>query len=893
MNTYLDKAIDTYKKIATLDFTMYGEFVLEYLKVNYIETLDDIELFKQLAQYVIMDSDIYCKKIKDRKYLIEPKKIDGSVALSINSDIIRSKVKELNPSILFGTFEKVLSIFEYIKILRVEFPSSPGFNQIEFDKILNELSSDIKQSLIYLAMFNANKKTKEKIIEKWNVELFSYFSKSILNAEYLILDDYKKRLDEIEKYFDEKGDESIGDETGRKMGRFYTEKAFLRVSWYLQEACSCIRRYLKENQESNLLLVNTDRKKRFRRKEIYKNKYFGADKTKFYEELLESIIQMTIIDHYFRSDAETVEKLFHLYEQVKELKVKKSFFNENELYTEVIDEVLAKVATMLDLILNSDFHQHTDQKIDVDYYYIINSRISKDDFIKNELAQYCKRDTSDNIYINDRKLNKGKEFKFEEVEFEYNVKEYVDLKLYYDAVSTGMNAYYEQSKIISRIQNCMNISCVCSEQCAIQENDEVGDNKNTTDETVDSVTTDKPNHYTEQEVVDAIRNFVDSQPSNLSPSFFRQVLEFIDMLISKEKNKQTAIEKGKSPKIREYHFLLKKVLNLLSKFLNKFVSDIPFAYRPYFEYSFYSCCPEKGIIYKKIDKSDIEGYNMENFKGKFFFASIDCMPINYLYLTKLYNKFKILHKELVYNFDERSRENLRKEFDSLSEKVEKTLDDKTKEVNVKVEAELTKNGDLVEQKLKATSNEITNKNLEHMIVSLGIFAAFIAFVTISINLVKVAQNIWQFIVFSCTFSICLLLFVVCLKPGQNITSHVKKRLHGPWKAGRIFKYAVTLFSAISVMIGLMFLTSKLPVFNVDLQLQRQDSIIDGFIKKEKQMLIDYELLLKDYKVLKAEKDSLRVKLFSPVKDTIPNEVKTKKSANSNLLHNSMKRKALK
>lgn len=892
METYLDQAIRTYRKIATLDFTMYGEFVLEYLKVNNVETLDDIELFKQLTQYVVMDSDIYCKQTNDGKYLFEPELFDDAVKLGVDLKIIRSKVEELNPSVLFGTFENVLSIFEYIKQVREKYPSPPGFNKEGFDEISKQLSDDIKQALIYLAVFNANKKTREKIIEKWNIELFSYFSKSILNAEYLILDNYKKRLDEIEKYFDEKGDESIGDETGRKMGRFYTEKAFLRVSWYLQEACSCIKRYLKENQESNLLLVNSDRKKRFRRKEIYKNKYFCADKTKFYEALLESIIQMTIIDHYFRSDAETVEKLFHLYEQVKELKVKKAFFNENELFTEVIDEVLAKVATMLDLILNSDFHQHTDQKIDVDYYYIINSRVSKDDFIKNELAQYCKRDTSENIYISDRKLNKGKEFKFKEVEFEYN-EQYSDLKLYYDAVTTGMKAYYEQSKIISKVRNCINISCVCIEPSAIHENNEVGDIKNTTDETVDNVITDKPNHYTEQEVVDAIRSFVDDQPSNLSPSFFRQVLEFIDMLISKEKSKPTAIEKGKSPRIREYHFLLKKVLNLLSKFLNKFVSDIPFAYRPYFEYSFYSCCPEKGIIYKKIEKSDIEDYKVENFKGKFFFASIDCMPINYLYLTKLYNKFKILHKELVYNFDERSRENLRKEFDSLSEKVETTLDDKTKEVDDKVKEELDKTTKSVEDKLEETSKDVVNKNLEHMVVSLGIFAAFIAFVTISINLVKVAQNIWQFIVFSCTFSICLLLFVVCLKPGQNITSHVKKRLHGPWKAGRIFKYAVTLVSAISVMIGIMFLTSKLPVFNVDLQLQRQDSIIDGFIKKEKQMLIDYELLLKDYKVLKAEKDSLRVKLFSPVKDTIPNEVKTKKSANSNLLHNSMKRKALK
>lgn len=872
-NTYLEEAIEVYRKITTLDFTMYSAFVIEYLKKNGIGTLEAISLFKQFAQIDVMDNEIYCKKTENGFYIIEPYLEDG-VELKVDTAKIKKEVNDLNPSMLGGSLEKILSILDYIKQMRKELDPTSGFDYDKYFETLNELQDGIKQALIYLALIKADEKSRDKIIINWNIQLFSYFSKSILNAEYLILDDYKTRLDKIEEYFDEKNDELI-DEASRKIGRFYTEKAFLRVSWYLQEACSFIKRYLSENQESNLLLVNSDRRKRFRRKEIYKNKYLGADKTKIYEALLESIIQMTVIDHYFRSDAESVEKLFHLYEQVKELKFSK-VLSDNELYIEVLDEVLAKVATMLDLILNNKFHQHTDCKIDVDYYYIINSRKSKDDFIVNELAQYCKRDTSDNLYIQNRKKHEGEEFKFQEMKFEYDENNFIDLKLYHDAVSTGMSAYCEQSVIISKIHHCIYNNCKSTEKCALQEVNEGTQDKKGAVQTVEDFIEDSSNiqSFTEQEVVDAIKKFVEQQPSNLSPSFFRQVLEFIDKLIVKEASCPTTVKGGEISKIREYHILLKKVLNLLFNFLNKFVSDIPFSYRPYFEYSYYSCTVERGIIYTKIDGSYIKKYEKEKFKDKFFFASIDCMPINYLYLSKLYNKYKVQHKELVYNFDEESRKTLRKDFETLSNEVTTKLNTETTIVKKEVTDALKNNKDLVEKKLDETSRDLTSKNLEHMIVSLGIFAAFIAFVTISINLVKVAQNIWQYIVFSCTFTICLLLFVVYLKQGETIMSHIKVKVGGQWKAKRIFKYIVTLLFAVFSIIGIMILTSRLPVFNADMQLQKQDSIINGYLIKEKQMLKDYDLLLEDYRVLKAEKDSLKL-MVSPLKDVTPSDLKNK------------------
>lgn len=870
MNTYLDEAIETYRKITSLDFTIYSEFVFEYLQKNGVETLEDIKLFQQFAQYDVMDNEVYCERKENGSYSIEPQKMKDGVKLKVDKVEIESEVKKLNPSVLSGTLVTILSILAYIKQVRKKYPTplSTIFNHGEYIEVLNDLEDNKKQALIYLALLQGDESSRDKIIEDWNIQIFSYLSKSILNAEYLIFNDYKTKLDQIELFFDEKF-ESVN-EVSRKIGRFYTEKAFLRVSWYLQEACSFIKRYLSDNQESNLLLVNSDRRKRFRRKEIYKNKYLGAEKTKVYEALLESIIEMTIIDHYFRSDAETVEKLFHLYEQVKEQKGNKTL-SDNKLYKEVIDEVLAKVATMLDLILNNEYHKHTDPQIDVDYYYIINSRKSKDDFIINELAQYCKRDTSGNVCIRERKEHEGGKIDCQIAKFEYEEESFSDLKLYYEAVTTGMVAYEAQSEIISKIHRCTNKNCSCTAKCALQTTDEGVENANILTAEKEKEALPSIPLCTEQEVVDAIKQFIEKQPANLSPSFFRQVLEFIDKLIVKEDSHPTIVAKGEISKIREYHILLKKVLDLLFNFLNKFASDIPFSYRPYFESSFYSCSVEKGIIYNGIKNSDISEYKIENFENKFFFASIDCMPINYLYMSKLYNKYKVRHKEQVYTFDEESRKALRKEFNTLSDEVKTKLDVETEQVNQVVQDALEDNKKLVDEKLEETSKNLTSKNLEHMIVSLGIFAAFIAFVTISINLVKVAQNIWQYIVFSCTFTSCLLLFVIYLKHGETIMSHIKAKIGGPWNVKRILKYLITGSFSTFAIIGIMNFTSRLPVFNPDIQLQNQDSIINTYLNKQKQMSEDYELLLKDYKVLKAEKDSLQLSIPSvkeaPLKDS--------------------------
>lgn len=853
-NTHLDAAIEVYRKVTSFDFETYEDLVIGFLMNNGIKTVEKLDFLKRVINLPsVVNTTIYFKQEESGELRLEPDKIENGYPLvGISEEEIKRQIDRLKPRGSRGTLTKILKGMEYLKkINESKMLKSPDSTKEELLSHLSIFNEEQKQVLTLLSLDSGDEHLKETLVDRLNIKIFSHLSKSILNAEYLILKDYKIRLSKMERYFDAKPDED-NNEVDQKNGRLYTEKAFLRVSWHLQEACSFISRYLHDNKAFNLLLVNSDRKKRFRRKDIYKTEYWGGDRTAIYESLLESIIHMTIIDHYFRSDAEAVEKLFHLYDQMK--KIRDKHLSDDELYEEVIEEVLAKVSTMLDLILNNKFHEHTEPDIDVDYYYIINSKNDKDNFIE-ELAQYCKRNTSGNKCLNLKRENKGKVFKNSVKKFIFDEVEFSDLKLYYDAIIAGTNSYCEQSVVISKIHLCNGYLDYLQEDkpplAAVISTAPIFNSE--TGATPDNAIALEPIQYCEDaDVITVISTFLEKKQENLTPSFFRQVLAFINYCIEKEEKSPTPVENTELPKSIVYQTLLKKALNQLFRFLNKFESDIPFCYRPYFENSFYAF-ENNVIVYSEIKKDQdplcdaIKDYHKDKFVGKFFFASIDCMPINYMYMSKLYNKYKALQKEYASLLDVENKLKIRREFLQLTSNVDQNL----KQTALDLKSDLNSS-------LEITSRDLTNKNLDHMVTTLGIFAAFIAFVTITINQIKVAQNIWQFIVFAITFTCCLLLFVIYLKHGDDVVSYIKRNKENSEETKvvkkdiwGIAKHIMLTIVGCVVLLGVFSLTSYVPVFNVDIQVQQKDSIINQQAIRENQLVMKYDSLLKDYRLLKS------------------------------------------
>lgn len=703
MNTHINFALKLYERVAKYDLDIYKELVYHFLKKNGVDSVERLAIFLDIVnKSPMMDvsKGVGCE-IVDGKLQVSNKR---SKIIKLKSENIDNELEQ-HCSVHNSTIENIVRAFIFLKeiVKRGDLKGGTIFKDSEdfFQKAKDLLENHpITRDLVRWSLISKTSlpKIKGEVIEDISVQLFSHLGKSLLNAEYLICDDYKIKLDEIAVYFRDPNEDS------NREGDLYVLKSFLKICWYLQEACDVISRYLEDNAPFNLVLVNSDREKRFER-EYRGMTLWGKEKCVHFESLIESIIDMTITDHCYKASEETVEKLFHLYDKIKH-------FNENiqnSLFREVLKEAKIKTASMLNGILNDNYHKNTEKDLKIDYGYIINSKKGKTDFLEEVLPfcipeeQYATENGNYFLYLKKQNINKSIDIK--RWEFPYNDK-FKDLLKYHKVIQAGLESYCVQSEIIYQIH-------------------QYGANE---DSNID--------------IIEKIKYFFQNKPLNLSASFFRQVLYEISEQIKKLFKNEDWNEK-QLLLLSDYILLFVQVLNELYEYIKKYKSNIPRYYRPHFGHSFYSSDGEGGYCLGELNKDLINNYDIKNFENKFFFASLGCMPLNHQYLEGMYNIYRAK----------------RREYDSAYE----LLHYKTVKQEIK---QTTKD---FENKLISISTEQSRKHIELTSIALGIFAAFIAFVTVSINLIQIAKNIQQFVLFGATFMGCILLFVIYVKHSPMFT----------------------------------------------------------------------------------------------------------------------------
>ena len=146
-------------------------------------------------------------------------------------------------------------------------------------------------------------------------ELWEKYIHSIAMAEYISDDNYSTKLNEIIKNLEKKVVEvenKKGKEERISIVFPYWIKAFVKVSWLVIEFCEKNKETIEATEVQEQIIVNTHRGIRFSR--TFLNKFEeGEQKTRRFEWLLESIVEMTGIDHQFISTPENIEKLSRLY----------------------------------------------------------------------------------------------------------------------------------------------------------------------------------------------------------------------------------------------------------------------------------------------------------------------------------------------------------------------------------------------------------------------------------------------------------------------------------------------------------------------------------------------------------------------------------------------------
>lgn len=812
MHTHIQIALDKYNQIATHDLAAYKIVVALYFEEQGIRSEIDLDTFVALMKCRIPnETDTIHYLIHNGRF-----EICGSSRgkkLSLNSTEVKTTDQEHLPSgSITGEAKYILRSLLFLSKLRNDTEYATLRQSITSLQLADFLENKLRglidiYELVKIALRSIDKKKLNKFIKDTNMEIFSHLAKSILNAEYLIMDNYKFTLGKVESLYLNRAEDYKGIEI-EYTNELYTLPSFLKVCWFLQEACDLISLYISDQPKFNLVAVNTDREKRFRRLPGVntQDRFIGLQETKPFESLLESIIEMTLIDHCYRSEASSVEKLFHLFEQINE----QSFYQATDLYKKVLSAAKVKSACLLNRILNDDYHKKSKKTIEIDYDYIFNGKKGKNEFLE-EIKAYCipekkfLKEEPSNYFLQIKQEAEQKhekiEIEVEEVDFPYTESLFGDLKKYHTAIQIGMKSYRQQSDFILMVYQYNQKTCQANQVIELLQN-AFQDAAN-------------PTHT----------------PTNLSPSFFGQVLEFLSQQIETHLDgKNQTI--GQMNALNDLISLFKRILNELDIYLRKYLTNTPLFYRPYFHYSYYSLTDSGDIsCCGKIETEKIETYDKDHFLPLFFFASLHCTPMNYQYLKALYNKYKIKHRQYNYTFEKIYSE-------TLFGKAEKLTQD-------------------FQEKLKQTSQEQTKKHVEMTTISLGVFAAFIAFVTISIDLTKVAQNIHQFVIFSATFTGCLLLFGIYLKHGHK--EFITEETNASGKKSYKIQYAsflntlIIAFPLWFIFFCVIYLISLPKVFEENRQnnllILQNDSILhqNGEIQKANEILsIRYQDLVQKY-----------------------------------------------
>lgn len=814
MKTHIQIALDTYNQIVTHDLAIYKKVVALYFIDKDICSLLDLETFATLMKCRINNGIIQLNySIKNNKFEIVSSRFGKKLAIKeievkqayeslLPSDSITGEAEFIMRSLLF--LKKIQKDKDYQKI-RNTISTAELANYI-VDKLPGVIDT---YELVKIALRSIDLKKITQFIYNINMDIFSHLAKSILNAEYLIMDNYKSTLGKVEILYlnrtEDNGDIEIG-----YTNELYILPSFLKVCWLLQEACDLIGVCINDKPKFNLVSVNTDREKRFRRLPGVntQDQFIGIPETKPFESLLESIIEMTIIDHCFRSEASSVEKLFHLFEQAN----CQTLYQISDLYKNVLIAAKIKAACMLNRILNDNYHQKSREIIEIDYDYIFNGKQGKNEFLE-EIKPYCipnenyLREENGNYFL---KIKQDAEHSHEKIEtaiedwdYPYEESSFHDLKRYHTAIQIGMKSYREQSDFILKLHLYNEGECDAQEVIKLLK---------------------KAFHSTDDSYT----------PKNLSPSFFGQILKFLSQHIELHiKNPHQTLDTLNT--LNEYISLFKRILNELDIYLRKYLINTPLFYRPYFHYCYYSLANPKEITFGgKIESTLIKNYDKDKFKDLFFFASLNCTPMNYQYLKALYNKYKINHRQYNYTFEKIHSE-------TLFGKAAKLTED-------------------FQEKLKETSQEQTKKHVELTTVSLGVFAAFIAFVTISIDMTKVAQNIHQFVIFSATFTACLLLFGIYLKHGHRefVTEERDKegKRHYKINLAPFWNTLIIAFPLWLIFFGVIHLISLHRVFKENAQNKTLIMQNDSILRQNDSIRKANEILFTNYQELAKKCDSL-------------------------------------
>lgn len=738
LKTHIEEAISMWMKLFSYDFDTYKSVVRETFINHRIVTKNQIDAFWKLLELSTGNSPIsfyndndvwhFCQVSKpyeiyldnegnrwyydsavNRTLRVLPIEINEEVHTFLDSHSVSSKMKEI-----------LVRPLTVLRMCRQIFPEvndvtkSNDWNS-DFLSSIHDKASRLEKtgSIIQSALLCSEKDDHVQVVlSDICQEFFYHITKSLLNAEYLILDNYTALLDSV---LNIKTLENDDDPTRIVLPCFV--KSFILLIQFEKEMCMRINRIIREKGNYRIAIdyhADENVENRFSRS------YFVYGETsRLYESFILSVIEMTTIDHLNKVNSYHIESLLLLWRRSDF--VKKQSVN-NKKFVDVVNMVRIKTASILSSMLKQPKDSQNGHRL-YEFYLSMGEKHMED--ILYELRECASKINYDNNeYISQRLDCRNKKISFAEIERKEELRwndANKDLQAYDVWTKKGRYIYEKASSVIEEV-------CDGKDKISTIEDKEV------------------------QSILDIIEEYNNSSIQKTAP-FYRKTIDFLDTVVSTQKFHNNIV-------------ISKRVLDLLSKILSESReynahsnnSQFPY-YLPPFNTCYYKYENEKADCIEVSDEY-IRKYDKEYFSDKFFYASLGSPLTNpYIFnrtIEKYYDKFLNQTLGYVYRLEEQT--------DSSFESIKNSTN-----------SSITEQRNYIESISERLGNENLHTR-NHTIQLVGMFAIFMAFITSVIGSIRVAKNVPEFIVFSLTFLAGVTLFSILIKDFGNKGSQSDKKM---------------------------------------------------------------------------------------------------------------------
>lgn len=706
LHSHIEEAICIFNKLRSYDVDIYIDAIHVLFNRYGIEAKWQIEGFFKLMKLVIFKDVPLCYTISENKLIVQKTtpKHTGYIKFGDLDIGVKKTFKDAPNSLESLT----ITIAKALYCSKIAFGSLKEENsdwKKDFRETIKEEDHMKIQCIIQFALFHLESNDLCTFFNEINGLFYYHLIKALLNAEYLLLDNYTELLDEVLKC--DINDSSSDQFSVPKVVLPYPIKSFIILALHEKEMCFRIKQIIDKPGTNRIAITLLEDE--YANNRLDEKILIGETVTAAIGKFVKSVVDMTMIDHSFKTNDTNFDKLINL---LKRLEVVKRL-GVTQL-NNVLDLVEVKASSMLYSMLIQK------QKC-FNIQYRFTSGIQHDvDLLPSLREQSGKLNSAsdNNIFISKRKLNFGKKVDLTDLKsriLPYTSKGRKDINLYHKCIEIGLDNYELISNIIDSINK--------------QPNDE--------------------------RIINLIEEFYQSHSNSdkLTSSFYIKSFEYIEQyIISLEQDDN--IERKNRPIL-----LLTKLLASFRNYILKYEHSVPARYLPIFEFSFYKLESTGLYVHSPISKEYIENYDYHSLKDQFFFASLCCSPLNIQSLLNIYELYANKNHEysiIYYNqmnriyisvAKEEIQKDLRNQIGTLGNIVNK--------YNKKIEEKANK----VAEKARKDNEELRHQSMQ----LLGIFAAFLAFVTISVDASKIATSAIDFLIFSFSYTLGLIVFVFLIK----------------------------------------------------------------------------------------------------------------------------------